>query len=77
MEIIVNAKAPISFNDLKVGDLFMFHDHVYMVTGLIQRFVKEERFTTNSIEMDSGRFRLFKGTEMVKKVKGTLVIEEE
>lgn len=77
MEIIVNAKTPTFFNDLKIGDLFISNNHVYMVTGLIQRFVKEERLTTNSIEMDSGRFRLFRGTEMVKKVKGTLVIEEE
>lgn len=77
MKIVYKTAAPITFNDVEIGELFMFSNHVYMSTGFLHRHVGEERYTSNTIEMDTGRFRLFKGNEEVKKVKGTLIIQEE
>lgn len=71
---IVNTKQKrdVTFNDLRVGQVFIYHDYYYMV---ICSEAEEGNEEINAVELTQGELTCFAGYEEIELVDAELIIK--
>lgn len=75
MEIINNVAKPTTFEELNVGDVFLYNNNVYIKTldGIFDEYDIEECATN----LATGKLETICHCDHVRKVKAVLTIESE